>query len=235
VTLTWAAVVVAAGRGERLGRSKQLLEVAGLPLVGWSVQTLAEMPEVAELIVVTETDWIEAMRQIFARLAPQRAIHVAAGGASRQESVYNGLRVVPKTCRAVLVHDGARPLVRPGDVRAGMREVREGRAALLAVPVIDTIKVVDPGSSVVVDTLDRSMLWAAQTPQFALTADLVRAHERARREGVEATDDAALLEAIGIEVVAVSSSSENFKVTWPDDVARAEAVLQRRAPIARSS
>jgi 2-C-methyl-D-erythritol 4-phosphate cytidylyltransferase len=235
VTLRWAAVVVAAGRGERLGRPKQLLEVAGLPLVGWSVQTFAEMPEVAELIVVTEADWIEEMRQIFAWLAPERAIQVVAGGASRQESVYNGLRVVPEICRAVLVHDGARPLVRAGDVRAGMREVREGRAALLALPVIDTIKVVDPESSVVVDTLDRSMLWAAQTPQFGLTADLLRAHERARREGVEATDDAALLEAIGVEVAAVSSSSENFKVTWPDDVARAEAVLRRRTPIARST
>ena len=96
-----------------------------------------------------------------------------------------------------------------------------GRAALLAAPVVDTIKVVDPQSRRVKATLDRRTLWAAQTPQFALAAELRGAHERARRDGVAVTDDAALLERSGIEVVVVPSTSENFKVTLPADVARA--------------
>jgi 2-C-methyl-D-erythritol 4-phosphate cytidylyltransferase len=105
---------------------------------------------------------------------------------------------------------------------------------LLAIPVVDTIKVVNPKSLVVVNTLDRGTLWAAQTPQFGLTADLQWAHERAHEEGVEATDDAALLEGIGIEIIAIPSSSENFKITVPEDVARAEVLLRNRAANPRS-
>jgi 2-C-methyl-D-erythritol 4-phosphate cytidylyltransferase len=110
-----------------------------------------------------------------------------------------------------------------------MREVREGRGALLAAPVVDTIKVVDQHSRRVNATLDRRTLWAAQTPQFALAAELRSAHERARRDGVAVTDDAELLERIGTEVVAVPATGENFKVTLPADVARAEMILRERA------
>lgn len=224
----WAAVIVAAGRGERFGGPKQLIELAGLPMVGWSIRTFAEISSVIETVIVTEPEWIESMRDLLARYAPTHGGTVVEGGAARQESVRNGLRAVPERCAAVLVHDGARPLVRAGDVRAGMEAVSEGRAAVLATPVVDTIKAVDPGSLKVTQTLDRRSLWAAQTPQFATAADLARAHEHARRDGFEATDDAALLERIDVEVVVVASSSENFKVTHPHDVARAEAILQRR-------
>lgn len=224
----WAAVVVAAGRGARFGRPKQFLELAGEPMAGWAIRTFAEMREIAALIVVTEPEWIVRMRDLAARLAPGRDVQVVPGGRSRQESVAAGLRALPVRCERVLVHDGARPLVRAEDVLAGTREVREGRAALLATPAIDTIKVVDPASLRVLQTLDRTTLWAAQTPQFAATADLVRAHECARRDGVEATDDAALLERAGVEVVVVPASSDNFKVTLPEDFARAQAILQNR-------
>jgi len=123
------------------------------------------------------------------------------------------------------VHDGARPLVQAGDVRAGMREVRAGRGAVLGARVVDTIKIVDPATMLVERTLNREELWAAQTPQFALRQELMRAHEHAEREGIEATDDVALLERIGIDVVLVPASGENFKVTHPADVARATAHL----------
>jgi 2-C-methyl-D-erythritol 4-phosphate cytidylyltransferase len=154
---------------------------------------------------------------------------VVCGGPTRQESVREGLQALPAECDAVLVHDGARPLVCAGDVRAGMREVGEGRAALLAAPLVDTIKVVTPGSMRVTGTLDRATLWAAQTPQFAMAADLRRAHERASVDGINATDDAMLLERIGVEVVAVPASAENFKVTLPQDVARAATILRERS------
>ena len=225
--MKWAAVIVAAGRGARLGRPKQFLELAGLPMVGWSIRTFAAMPEIAALVVATEPESIDDMQALAGRLAAHRAVTVVRGGATRQGSVRAALAAVPAECDAVLVHDGARPLVTPVDIRAAMAEVREKRAALLATPVIDTIKIVD-ASRRVSRTLERSTLWSAQTPQFALTAELRDAHLRAESEGLEVTDDAALLERAGIEVVIVPSTSDNFKVTIAEDVVRAEALLQAR-------
>jgi 2-C-methyl-D-erythritol 4-phosphate cytidylyltransferase len=227
--LKWAAVIVAAGRGTRLGAPKQFIELAGTPMVGWSIRTFASMPEIVEVVIATEPDSIEHMSELCARLAPERTVRVVRGGATRQQSVYEGLSAVSEGCDAVLVHDGARPLVSADDVRAGMTEVRIGRASLLATPVVDTIKAVDLESRTVTTTLDRRVLWAAQTPQFARTAELRAAHERARRERFEATDDAALLEREGVAVIVVPSTSENFKVTRPADVSRAAVILSRGA------
>ncbi|HTZ55328.1 MAG TPA: 2-C-methyl-D-erythritol 4-phosphate cytidylyltransferase [Candidatus Acidoferrum sp.] len=223
--MNWGAVIVAAGRGTRFGRPKQLIEIGGRPMLAWSLQTFASVPEIASIVVVTERDWIEDVRALGTRLAPDRNVRVVVGGATRQESVRCGLDALPSDCNAVLIHDGARPLVRGDDVRAGMREVRPGRAAVLAAPVVDTIKVVDPQTMLVRRTLERSELWAAQTPQFAMRDALLRAHDAAAAEELQATDDVALLEAIGIEVVVVPSSGENFKVTHPGDIARAQGFL----------
>jgi 2-C-methyl-D-erythritol 4-phosphate cytidylyltransferase len=226
--MRWGAVVVAAGRGTRLGRPKQLIDLAGLPMIGWSLRMLATLPEIEEYVLVTETEWIDTLRELAADLLPA-APRVVAGGASRQESVYNGIVALSGACDAVMVHDGARPLVRGEDVRAAMGEVRAGRAAVLAAPVVDTIKVVDPSSRVVRRTLERHELWSAQTPQLAMRVELLAAHERARARGIEATDDVALLEAAGHEVVVVESTHENFKVTYPHDVLHAELILRERA------
>jgi 2-C-methyl-D-erythritol 4-phosphate cytidylyltransferase len=223
--MNWGAVIVAAGRGTRFGRPKQLIEIGGRPMLAWSLQTFAAVPEIGAIVVVTERDWIDDVRALCARLAPERNVRVVVGGATRQASVRCGLDALPPECDAVLIHDGARPLVRADDVRAGMREVRPGRAAVLAAPVIDTIKVVDPETMLVQHTLERSELWAAQTPQFAMRDELTRAHEAAAAKGLQATDDVALLEAIGIDVGVVPASGENFKVTHPGDVARVQGFL----------
>ena len=227
----WGAVIVAAGRGERFGRPKQLLDVAGLPMAGWSIRTFANMPEIAEIVIVTEALWIEAMRELAERLAPGHEARVVLGGATRRESAYNGVRALPSRCDAVLIHDGARPLVLASDVRLAMSEVRAGRGALLAGRVVDTIKIVDPDSRAVVETVERERLWAAQTPQMATAADLRRAHELAARDGFDATDDAVLLERAGIEMIAVPSSGDNFKVTLPADIERACALLRERGAV----
>jgi 2-C-methyl-D-erythritol 4-phosphate cytidylyltransferase len=225
--LKWAAVIVAAGQGRRFGAPKQLIDLAGLPMVGWSIQKFAALPEVEEIIIATEPESIEPMRELVVRLAPQNAARIVCGGATRQQSVYAGLQNVSADCDAVLVHDGARPLVDFDDVRAGMREVRVGRASLLAAPLVDTVKKVEIETLRVLATLDRGTLWAAQTPQFARTAELRAAHEHARRDEIEATDDAALLERMGVQVMIVPSSAENFKITHPADLARAAVILSR--------
>jgi 2-C-methyl-D-erythritol 4-phosphate cytidylyltransferase len=226
--MIWGAIIVAAGRGTRFGAPKQLLDLAGKPLVAWSVETLAAMPEIVELVVVTESEFIDRMVRAVAPAARVLTPHVVAGGATRQESVRLGLAALPAHCAGILVHDGARPLVRAHEIRAGMRVVRPGRGSLLAAPVIDTIKVVD-GDRNVTRTLDRATLWAAQTPQFAAGRDLRRVHADALRLGwPDATDDAALLERGGVDVTVVPASAENFKVTLPGDLLRAETIVRAR-------
>jgi 2-C-methyl-D-erythritol 4-phosphate cytidylyltransferase len=227
----WGAVIVAAGRGTRFGGPKQLIDLAGKPMLAWSIETFASMPEIVELVVVTEPEFLEATQAVCARSAggvlPWR---VVAGGATRQESVRLGIAALPLPCGGVLVHDGARPLVEAHDIRAGMHPVRPGIATLLATPCIDTIKVANEDRKVV-RTMDRATLWAAQTPQFATYRDMERAHgEAVRGEWPAATDDAALLERAGADVIVVESSIDNIKVTHPGDLVRAEAIALAREP-----
>lgn len=225
--MNFSAVVVAAGRGTRFGRPKQLIDVNGKPMLWWPVRTFAQMYEVDRIVVVTEAEWLEDVRVIAADAGGIKVEHVVPGGATRQASTYEGLRVL-RGDGGVFVHDGARPLVSAQDVRRGMQPVCGGNGSLLAIPVVDTIKVVT-GARVVSQTLDRNALWAAQTPQFATLADMLRAHEAGMRDGVDATDDAMLLERIGVTVHVVPGSPENFKVTLPEDLARAEHAMALRA------
>lgn len=226
--MKWGAVVVAAGHGTRFGGPKQFVEMAGLPMVAWSLRTFAQMIEINQLVVVTEPEWIESMQALLAQLDASAATCVVTGGATRQRSVRNGFAALDVSCDAVLIHDGARPLISSTDVRRGMNEVRAGRGAVLAAPVVDTMKIVDPATMVVTQTLDRRTLWAAQTPQCGMRADFERAYIDAQTHGVEATDDVALLERVGVEVVVVRTAEANFKVTLPEDLTRAELLLRER-------
>jgi 2-C-methyl-D-erythritol 4-phosphate cytidylyltransferase len=228
--MIWGAVIVAAGRGTRFGRPKQLVELAGKPMVAWSIEAFATMPEISELVIVTEPEFVERIETLAHPLVRHAALRVVRGGEERQTSVRHGIEALSAAVAAILVHDGARPLVQPSDVRAGMRPVRPGTATLLATPVIDTVKVAQAGGKVT-RTLDRGTLWAAQTPQFATARDLRRAHAEAFKNGSPpATDDAALLERAGLDVMIVEGAPENFKVTLPGDLVRADALLRERAP-----
>jgi 2-C-methyl-D-erythritol 4-phosphate cytidylyltransferase len=226
--MDWGAVIVAAGRGTRFGRPKQFVELAGLPLAGWSLRTLASIEQIGEIVVVTESEWLAQAREVAARVAAQRTIRVVPGGADRRESVYRGLLELSGACEAVLIHDGARPLVRAQDVCGAMDEVRSGRASMLAEPVVDTIKLIEPGTMRVRSTPARAHVWTAQTPQCAMRADLMRAHQQQRENADEVTDDAMLLEAVGVEVVIVPATGANFKITHPEDIARAEVLMRER-------
>ncbi|MBD5655835.1 MAG: 2-C-methyl-D-erythritol 4-phosphate cytidylyltransferase [Candidatus Eremiobacteraeota bacterium] len=228
--MTFAAIVVAAGRGRRFGRPKQLIDVAGRPLIAWSIATFGAMPELGDLVIATEEEHLAAMAAVAAEFAPRLRTTVVRGGATRQESVERALAAVPSSCDAAFVHDGARPLVTEDDVRAGMAATSPGVGALLAAPVVDTIKVVsDDAQRSVLRTLDRSELWAAQTPQFGTVADFRRAHALARGATTQATDDAMLLERAGCRVVVIATRHENFKVTHASDRLLAEAILHDRA------
>jgi 2-C-methyl-D-erythritol 4-phosphate cytidylyltransferase len=225
--VSYCGILVAAGRGTRFGRPKQLIEIAGKPMLWWSLHTFAGMPEVEAIVVATEEEWLSQVADVARDAAGGKLFGVVPGGATRQESTCRALHAVPQTAQSVFVHDGARPLVTQEDVRRGMEPVSAGNASLLAIPVVDTIKVVDPARTVA-QTLDRGLLWAAQTPQFATLDDMMRAHEAGKRDGVDATDDAMLLERIGVRVHVVPGSPENFKVTLAEDHARAEHAMRAR-------
>jgi 2-C-methyl-D-erythritol 4-phosphate cytidylyltransferase len=228
----WGVVIAAAGRGVRFGRPKQLVELAGKPMLAWSVDVFAAMPEVDEIVVVTEPDYVDEIAALLAPRAGHARLEIVRGGEDRQASVRNGLTELSDSCGGVMVHDGARPLVEANDVRRAMRLVRPGIASLLATPCVDTVKVVDTDGKVT-RTLDRASLWAAQTPQLATLRDMLRAFAEAERSGVRGTDEAMLLERIGLDVLAVEGSIHNFKVTYQADQERADALLRGRAPIAR--
>ena len=228
--MIWGAVVVAAGRGTRFGRPKQLVELAGKPMVAWCIDAFAAMPEISELVVVTEPEMVERLEAIVHPRVRDAAVRVVRGGADRQASVRLGLEALSDEVTAVLVHDGARPLVRTPDVRAGMRLVRPGTASLLATPVVDTIKVADPAGRVT-RTLDRATLWAAQTPQFATAKDLRRAHADALRIlRAEGPPDHVVFHAFsGDAAMASECAASGFTLSYPGVVTFTNAPALREA------
>src|SRR5579863_9383288 len=135
---TFTAIVVAAGRGTRFGRPKQLVDIAGAPMLSWSIRTFESMSEIVEIVVVTEREWLQEVATVASSCV------VVPGGATRQASTYEGLKAIAASCDGVFVHDGARPLIMQQEVRAGMEPVRPGHGSVLAIPVVDTIKVVQP-------------------------------------------------------------------------------------------
>jgi 2-C-methyl-D-erythritol 4-phosphate cytidylyltransferase len=218
------AILVAAGRGERLGdlRPKAFVELAGQALVLRSARAFDEAPSVSGIVAVVPGAEVGAARSL---LAPVRKlVAVVPGGERRQDSVLEGLRQAPDGFDGVvLVHDAARPLVEVSLVEAVCRAAAEAGAALPVLPLTDTVKRVRDG--LVVATLDREELGAAQTPQGFRLALLVAAYEAAFRDRVTLTDEAMAVERLGAPVRAIPGSPRNRKITTPDDLARAEGVL----------
>lgn len=223
-----AVIIPAGGLGLRMaaGRPKQFLELGGLPLLARTVALFREIPEISAIVVAAPSAYLLETRKMLERHTPGPLLLVA-GGATRQESVRAGLAALPPEIGLVAVHDGVRPLLDPDLVRACLAAAAEGGAAMLAVPVKDTVKEVRAGQ-VVVRTVDRRALWLAQTPQAARRELLEQAFASALRDDFSGTDEAALLERIGCEVRIVMGSERNIKITRPEDMALAEALLPER-------
>lgn len=223
----WGAVVVAAGRGTRMGtaESKQFLELGGKPLLIHSLELLQGMDEVAEIVLVTGASDVERCRDWCRSYRLSKVAAVLEGGSERQHSVRLGLRGLGTEW--ALVHDGVRPLVTAAAVRACLQRAEQTGAAVLAVPVKDTIKQADE-HGVIVATPDRSSLWAIQTPQAFRRVRLLEAHEQALASGFLGTDDAMAVERLGDPVSVVEGEYTNIKITTPEDLPYAEFLLARR-------
>ncbi len=219
-------VIVAAGAGQRLGagRPKALVPLGGRPLVEHALARLAALPWLDPLVVVGPAAQRAELAALLAR--QPRAVLLVDGGDRRQDSVLAGVRAVPADRDCVLVHDAARPFVPIEPLAELAAAARRLGAALLAVPVPDTLKQAradDPG--LCAGTVPRERLRAAQTPQAFRRALLVELLERADREGRSVTDEAALFEAAGLSVGFVEGSARNFKITTAQDLDLAEALL----------
>lgn len=222
---TWA-VVVAAGEGRRLGgdRPKAFVGFAGQVLLAHSVALLEQHAAVDAIVLVVPAGWEEPATLVAEELAAGKVRAAVAGGPSRAQSVQAGLSEVDPQAAVIVVHDAARPLADEALLTRVLEGLSGGAAGVVpALPVSDTIKRVRDGT--VAETLDRSQLWAAQTPQAFLAASLRAAYERPAEALAVATDCAGLVEAAGMTVAVVDGSPTNVKLTGPADLRAAEALL----------
>jgi 2-C-methyl-D-erythritol 4-phosphate cytidylyltransferase len=226
------AIIPAAGSGKRLSESmssgdvkKQFLHISGKPMLSRTVSVFESCQSIDDIIVVVAKEDIDVTGNILAGY--KKVKKIIAGGAERQDSVYNGLREVSADTDIVVIHDGARPLVTKEIIATAVTEAKTSRAVVVGVPSKDTIKNVTD-DHMVQDTLDRSRIWLVQTPQVFELKLIKEAYERAKKVGYSATDDSKLVERLGIPVKMVFGSYENIKVTGKEDIILAEAIITGR-------
>lgn len=234
----FGVVIVAAGRGERAGAAdgpKQFRKIGGKPIIRRTVEAFATHPRIGPIVVVHHLEDMEAMRNALGDLAVR--VEMVPGAASRQTSTLAGLKYLAETypdCTAVMIHDGVRPFVSDMLLDRICDAVKNKRGAIPALPVSDTLKRCRAGG-VIAETVSRSGLYAAQTPQAFPFAALLAAHEKAAAAGRDDfTDDAAIAEWGGIDVAVVAGEPDNVKLTWARDIAMADEKLGGALPDVRT-
>ena len=222
------AIIVAGGSGLRMKQSirKQYLEIDGIPILARTLSVFDAHPDIDRVfVVVPEDDFYFCSSRILCH-ANNNTIKLVAGGRERQDSVYNGLMALPQDTSIVAIHDGVRPFVRSEKISECIAAALKHKAAMLGIPVGDTLKQADPENNVL-ETLERDMLWYAQTPQVFDYYLIKKAHDLAKKEGFHATDDAALVEHIGGTVKMIEGDKYNIKITTPEDLEMAEFIITR--------
>lgn len=226
-----AAIVVAAGRSARMGEAKQWIDLQGIPVLGHTLLAFEGVPCVATVVVVVREEDLARTQALCTRLELKKISAVTAGGDTRQQSVAAGLKAVPAGCSLVAVHDGARPFVTPALIGRVAELAALTGAAAAAVRVKDTIKKAGE-NGVVLETPDRRGLWSVQTPQIFHRELYRQALADAVRTGRDYTDDCQLMEAAGHPVHLCESDYGNIKITTPEDIVLARAMMAERAGMA---
>jgi len=221
------AVIVAAGKSKRMGENvdKAFVTLGSKPVLAYSLMAFERCPDIDGIIVVVRKERLEAACGLAKMFGGAKVRKVVAGGAQRQSSVLNGLAELNEDVAIVAVHDGARPCVSPALISATILSAKRHGSGVAAVKVTDTIKQVDAGLTVA-KTIDRSKLWAVQTPQSFKVDVLRKALEAADRGGLTITDESSAVEAAGGKVHLVESSVTNMKITTPDDLMMVAALLK---------
>lgn len=219
-----SAVVVAAGSSTRMGTDKLMLTLGGIPVIVRTLKAVEAAPSVDEIILVTREDMMVPLSQLCQEFALTKVTKVIRGGKTRTESVRLGTLEASGDAQVIAIHDGARPLVTTEVIESAIAQALESGAAAPAVPVKDTIKVARRG--IVESTPDRASLFAVQTPQV-FEASLIRAAlQKALDDGAELTDDCSAVERLGMKVVLTEGNVRNLKLTTPEDILTAEALLE---------
>jgi len=225
-----SGIIVAAGRGIRMNKKvrKQYLHLDGRPILCHTLKTLESCPLMDRLyLVVPEEDFDYCRNHVLIPECLDKKTTLVPGGPERQDSVYNGISALDEADSEsiVVIHDGVRPFVAPDSIAACIHEAEASGACVLGVPVSDTVKHVSP-SGYIRETLERGVLWLAQTPQAFRYGIIREAHEAAKRNGYTGTDDALLVERIGQKVKMVTGNRFNLKITTPEDLVIAGAILR---------
>jgi len=229
-------VIAAGGKGTRLGgkQYKQFISICGLPMMSWALIAFDHAPSVGHIVIVCADDRVDEIAQtVVAPVSLSTPVSFATSGSTRQESCLSGLNAAPAQYRFVAFHDAARPLITVEAIEKVIAAVRTDEdidGAIAATPAIDTIKLVE--DEVIVATPDRSAYWTVQTPQVFRREAIAAAHEQALLTGFVGTDDASLVEMNGGCVRCVDTQRDNLKVTVPEDLIIAEAILEHRLVIA---
>lgn len=222
-----SVVIVSAGRGSRMKAdiNKQFLKLQNKEVIAHTIDKFYNNENIGEIIVVVREDEAEFFKINIIEKYGYKNIKIAFGGSERQDSVYNGLKMVDENCKIVLIHDGARPFVNNETIDSAIESAKENKCVIVGVPVKDTIKVIDENNNVC-DTPDRSTLWSIQTPQVFDFSLIMKAHEKAREDNYYGTDDSMLMEYFGQKVKVVEGSYNNIKITTPEDLKIGEEILR---------
>jgi 2-C-methyl-D-erythritol 4-phosphate cytidylyltransferase/2-C-methyl-D-erythritol 2,4-cyclodiphosphate synthase len=223
-------IIPAAGSGIRMGlpTPKQFFELAGDPILIHTLKVFQQTESVGIVIVAVPAESCTQLEEQVRYYHLSKVLRVIAGGKERQDSVQAGLKALPDSVEFVMVHDGVRPFVTPSIINSCLKEIEQTGAAMAAIPVKDTLKAVS-AEGTIAQTVDRSGVWQAQTPQGARISLLKEAFAAAKRDGITATDEAGLLERLNIPVKVVEGSERNIKITRPEDLILAKAILMENS------
>jgi len=222
------AVIVSAGKGVRFmeGQKKQFYSLGGKPILTHTLDKFETSPLIRSiLLVVSQEDMDYCLKEVTEKYKFEKVSQIIPGGKRRQESVKNGIDALPKDTDIVAIHDGVRPFVTKTMIEDSVRSAVRYGAVILAMPVKDTIKMSNPDGTVL-KTLDRESLWQIQTPQTFQASVIKEAYRRATEDGFIGTDDASLVERLGVKVHILPGSYTNIKITTPEDLLLANLFLK---------
>lgn len=225
-----SAVIVAAGRSTRMGTNKMLVELGSMSVFERTVRAFEEAESVDEVVVVSSAENLEFFSKIVHEKLISKVTAIVLGGENRGESVRNGLHACRKDSEVILIHDGARPLIKSATINDVVAETLKHGVAAVGVKSTDTVKILD-SEGFAVDTMARETLIRIQTPQGFKRHIIFEAHEKALSEGFEGTDDCSLTERMGLRAKVIRPPYVNIKLTSPEDLVLATAVLRERGKL----